>query len=357
MTKKQIACLPVTGDQNPYQNLMMEGLNSHEGLHAFHGIEHKFLGIFITLIKFRPDYLHFDWIGRYYFRRWKWLTLLSIPLFCLQILLAKRLGIRLVWTLHNILPHDSAQVGLHRFCQRFFAKHCDWIRVFAEETVTRAAAELQVPIERFRVVAEGDYTSMYLNTVSRDEARAVLGLPDSAKVLLYVGVIRPYKGVQELVALFKRLAPPDTQLILAGKVLYPDYGDTLRASLTPAIRLYDGFVDKDHLQYYFNAADMVVLPFRNIENSGSVIMAMGFKKLIIAPRTGVLKTRLAQQAEWLYEGDEELGALMLKAVSLDPKECTALGEQNYVQLNTSRWTDFARCFEPTQIPSSTKHRV
>lgn len=342
MKKTQIACLPVTGDQNPYQHLMMEGLNSDASLHAFHGIEHKFFGIFITLIKFRPDYLHFDWIGRYYYRRWRWLTLLSIPLFCAQLLLARWLGTRLVWTFHNILPHDLPEVGVHRFCQRFLARRCDWIRVFAEETVPRAAEELRVPNDRFRVVPEGDYTSVYPNTVSRQEARATLGLPDSAKVVLYIGTIRPYKGVQELVETFKRLDPPDTVLMLAGRVLHAAYGHRLRESLSPQIRLYDEFIEKDRLQYYFNAADVVVLPFRNIENSGSVIMAMGFKKLIIAPRLGVLRQRLANQAEWLYEVDEALPAMILKAINTNSLQ--EIGENNKKALRAYHWNDFTYCF-------------
>ena len=101
-----------------------------------------------------------------------------------------------MWTLHNLLPHDLEQIQLHRFCQRFLAKRCAWIRVFAKETAPKASELLQVPISKFKIVPEGAYTATYPNTVTRKEARDYLGLPEDKKIFLYLGLIRPYKGIR-----------------------------------------------------------------------------------------------------------------------------------------------------------------
>ncbi len=342
--KTPIACLPVAGPGNPYQHLMMDGLNAGKRLHAFNGVHDKFFGIARTILKYRPTYLHFDWIISYYYRRWAWLTGLSVLTFCAQIMLARLLGVRLVWTLHNILPHDQTHPALHRFCQRFLARRCEWIRVFGESTVQKAAAELRVPEDKFRVVPEGDYTGVYPNDVSQDEARSHLGLPAQGRVLLYLGLIKPYKGVLELIRTFRQLNQADTYLYIAGKIMDTAYGEQIEQELTDQIFLKNEFIPESELQYYFNAADLVVLPFQRIENSGSVIMSMGFARPIIAPKLGVLEERLRAQPEWLYSSAEELREKLKKALTVPSDQLGTAGIANFKGLSAYRWEDFADTF-------------
>lgn len=339
-----IACLPVAGSANPYQHLMMDGLNEDPRLRAFNGIHDKFWGIARTVLIHRPTYLHFDWINSYYFRRWTWLTYLSIVAFCAQILLARWMGVRIVWTLHNILPHDSSTLWVHRFCQRFLARRCEWIRVFSPGTVARAAAELGVPESTFRITPEGDYTTVYSNTMSREEARKTLGLPDDPTVFLTIGLIKPYKGILELMDAFVTLPPPAAYLLLAGKVMDQEYGKKIRERLSERVLLVDEFIPPDDLQLYFNAADVVVLPFQSIENSGSVILSMGFSKPVIAPRLGVVRERLIQQDEWLYDSRHELPDKLRSATQLPQGTLKAAGNRNFDALAKYAWQDFAGLF-------------
>ncbi|GAB3170358.1 glycosyltransferase [Telluribacter humicola] len=343
--KTTIACLPVAGRKNPYQWLMMQGLNQNHALKAFNGIDDRFLGIIRTVVRDRPDYLHFDWIISYYYRRWRWLTALSVPLFFIQIIIARHLfRTRIVWTLHNVLPHDMKQVGLHSWCQRFMARQCDWIRVFSLDTVARAAQELQVPPDKLRVVPEGDYTSCYPNTTDRLQARQYLKLSASSNILLYLGLIKPYKGVLELIHHFKQLQLADTYLIIAGKVMDKAYGEAIRCTLDESVVLEDQFIPEDVLQYYYHAADAVVLPFKNIENSGSVIMAMGFAKPIIAPAIGVVKDRLSQQSELLFRSEEELPEKIYQVLQWPDEKRNAIGTRNYEALRNCRWEDLSLLF-------------
>jgi beta-1,4-mannosyltransferase len=342
--KTTIACLPVAGPGNPYQHLMMDGLNAGGRLHAFNGVHDKFFGIARTVLKYRPNYLHFDWIISYYYRRWAWLTGLSVLTFCAQIILARLVGVRLVWTLHNLLPHDQSQLALHRFCQRFLARRCAWIRVFGESTVQKAAAELRVSEAKFRVVPEGDYTKVYPNRVTPQAARAQLGLPEDSRVLLYLGLIKPYKGVLELVRMFNELREPGTYLYLAGRIMDTRYGEKVRRELTDQIILRDEFIPESELQYYFNAADLVVLPFQQIENSGSVIMSMGFARPVVAPRQGVLEERLRAQPEWLYSSAGELREKLKKALTVPSDQLDKAGIANFKALSAYRWEDFADAF-------------
>jgi beta-1,4-mannosyltransferase len=340
-----VVCLPVAGKYNPYHALMIQGLNQHQHIKASNGVGDRFLGIIRTVLRYRPDYLHFDWIISYYYRRWRWLTYASVPLFMLQILLARYLfGTHIVWTLHNILPHDSDQVALHRLCQRFMARHCVWIRVFSVDSVVRAALELGVPENKLRVVPEGDYCEYYPNTVDRTQSRKHLKLSSSSRVFLYLGLIKPYKGIIELIHSFKLLNLPDSCLLIAGKVIDYRYGLAIRKILDDSVILVDQFIPEGELQYYYQAADAVVLPFKQIENSGSVILAMGYGKPIVAPALGVVKERLSQQGELLFSDHDELPQKMEQVLRLSGEEREAIGRKNQEALIRYRWEDFGKLF-------------
>ncbi len=341
--KTIIACLPVAGIENPFQHLMMQGLNSDPHIHAVNGINDKFFGIIRTAIIQKPDYIHFDWIESYYYRRWLWLTFLSIPLFYVQLFIVNQLmKIKLVWTLHNLAPHQNRHASVHQRAHCFLAKKINWIRVFSDSSVRRAAAYLNISESKFKVVPEGSYVDYYKNEICIKEAKAFFHMHDDAFVLLYFGLIKPYKGIIELVKSFKKHRHNNWRLIIAGKSMDENYMSLIRSQLDDSIILHEKFIDKNDVHYYFNAADVVVLPFRKIENSGSVILAMSFAKPVIAPHTGVLSQRLQTQSELLY--DEDMASSFNKLKAINPTVLVQLGKNNREELKKYSWKDFAQCF-------------
>jgi glycosyltransferase involved in cell wall biosynthesis len=337
----KIACLPVAGIGNPYQYLMIEGLNSGTKINAVSGIDDRFFGILRTAIKIKPTYIHFDWITSYYYRRSLWMTILSIPIFMIQLLIVRYiLNIKLVWTLHNIQPHDSNHNKIHAFCRRFFAKQCTWIRIFSEDSLHRAQKALNI-INKFKVVPEGSYVDYYKNTLNMEEARSRLGLQLDNFVFLYLGSIKPYKGIENLLDSFKILNIENSKLIVAGKSFNLDYLKSLNFD-QPRVQFRDDFIPDDELEQYFNAANVVVLPFNNVENSGSVILAMGFKKPIIAPKIGVVKKRLKNQQDLLYTNDLDFQQIMKETLSRN--DLSEIGSINFKELQRYQWSDFSNCF-------------
>lgn len=346
MKKLRIACLPVAGRANPYQFLMMQGLNQDARLHAFNGVADKFFGIFRTCLKFRPQYIHFDWETSFYYRKNLLLTLLSIPLFILQIWIARLVfGCRLVWTPHNLQPHDLPYASLHRKVRRFFASQVQWIRIFSGRSLEAAVQEFRQPREKFRIVPEGSYSSYYPKSgKSMEELRLELGIAAEEKVLLYLGLIKPYKGVLELVESFQRMKPANTSLLICGKAMNREYFEKVRmaAGGNSSIRLQEGFIPENELPAFYELASAVILPFRKIENSGSVIMAMGYGKAIIAPAMGVLLDRLCRQPELLFEGSPYEALLLF--FSFTEEKLKAIGEANREELEKFRWEDFSESF-------------
>jgi glycosyltransferase involved in cell wall biosynthesis len=342
--KIRISCLPVAGIQNPYQFLMIKGLQSDSRLIVKRGINDRFFGILRTAIVQRPDYIHFDWETSYYYRRNLWMTLVNIPFFILQIYVARYFfKCQLVWTPHNIIPHDSKFIKVHRFCRRFFARNMKWIRLFSEVSLMPAIKELRCDKSKFKIIPEGSYVGYYPNNVNRLEARKYFNIPTQKLVLLYLGFIKPYKGITELIRCFKKYFSGDAVLIIAGKVMNVEYFQIMKESINENIILIDRFINDHELQLFFNAADVITLPFKKIENSGSVILSMGFKKAVIAPQMGVLVERLQNQKELLFQESLEESFNLLK--KLDNKDLEQIGERNFNQLTQTSWEDFANFFE------------
>lgn len=344
--KISIACLPVAGIENPYQNLMIEGLNHIKYFKAFNGINDRFFGILKTVNTFMPDYIHFDWIQSYYVRRKHWMTLILLPVFMIQVLYVKIFTrTKIVWTLHNIYPHNVSNLKFHKTIRKWFAKQCKWIRVFSEETVVKASEEFGIEIGKFKVIPEGDYISIYPNRILESESRNKLGLRNDSIVILSLGYIKPYKGLENLLLAFSKVKNTNIEMVIAGRSMDKEYTDRLKKTIKDSnsrqIHLIDAFIPVEELQIYYNAADVVVLPFKKVENSGSAIMAMGFKKPIVAPKMGVLKKRLSQQDVLLYD-DLENG--LNKALQFDKAELRNFGEENYKALHKYTWEDFSKAF-------------
>jgi glycosyltransferase involved in cell wall biosynthesis len=273
------------------------------------------------------------------------MTFINIPSFMLQMLVAKYIfGCTLVWTPHNVTPHNQQYPHIHQFCRRFFAAQMKWIRVFSSATITKMAATLHVKAEQCKVVPEGSYVSYYTNNTNREAARNQLKIAASHKVLLYLGYIKPYKGITELLEAFQQWFGNDSnaKLIIAGQVMDQDYFKTIQPLVGPQVQIINRFIANDDLQYYMQAADLVVLPFKKIENSGSVILAMGFEKPVIAPNMGVITQRLKAQPQLLYQ--QHLSESFEVFKSLTIAELQIIGKQNAKALEPFQWVDFAKEF-------------
>ena len=323
----------------------MEGLSKSAQLKVQYGVKGKFFALLSTTIKQKPDYIHFDWIHQYYLRRKAWMTLINYPLFIAQIFIIKYIfRVKIYWTLHNITPHDQPYLGPAKWSRRYFAKSCDLIRVFSKSTIDTACDVLGTKMEKFRIIPEGSYVNFYPNTISKENARSKLGLGPSSMIFLFFGGIRPYKGIEILINTFQKYSHNNWNLIIAGNSPNPSYISSLHrmAQGDSSIQFESNGIAVENVQDFMNAADVVVLPFKKIENSGSAVLAMGFKKAVIAPNIGVLPTRLKAQKELLYDYDIE--EIFDRLEIEDTNYLIGKGIKNYKNVLQYNWTDFAICF-------------
>jgi glycosyltransferase involved in cell wall biosynthesis len=219
-----------------------------------------------------------------------------------------------VWTAHNLRAHDARDAAYeHRMIQALIDV-CDGVIALSQASSELLLREYRVPAAtQVEVVYHGHYIGCYLNVVSRIEARERLGLPADSRVVLSIGRLQPYKGLEELVEAFGRIAAPGDVLLLAGKTVNRDYADRLRAAIAtaanpaPRIELRDALVPDDELQLYFNACDLVALPFRQVLNSGSLLLAMSFGCPVVAPRLGSIPEVACPEGWYPYDADDPDG--------------------------------------------------
>jgi glycosyltransferase involved in cell wall biosynthesis len=340
----RIACLPLAGPHNPYQNLLKAGLQ-RAGHEVVPGASGQFFPFIRTVFGKKPAAIHLDWAGSYYLRANPFFCAIQVVFFWVDTLVFSWLNVPLVWTLHNLTEHETKYPALDHWAKRRLARLSKKIRIFAEIQLPEAQKKLGKYGHKIVVVPEGSYVGHYPETQTRQDARFLLGLAENARVVLHFGNLRPYKGSIDLVQAFIAVAGPHDRLVMAGPAHNPAYVKSLQDAIgaDKRILLIPGFVEEPRVQTYFMAADLAAFPFARIDNSGTVILAMGFGLVCVAPATGAVAGRLAGQPDFLFLPGQ-LSAVLQKALTTPAATLQALGQQNRAQVLAHTWDDFATVF-------------
>lgn len=204
--------------------------------------------------------------------------------------------VRFVYSVENLFPHDAADEAFEKRMIQRFVQRADGHIVMARsaEKIFRQTYRLKAGAECY-FVPHRNYLDIYPNQISRAEARRALELPEKARVVLFLGRLLWYKGLDRLIPAFLKADQPDAVLLLVGKCAdmamlqqLKQQVEVGRGTRSGQVRFDAGFVADDRIQVYMNAADVVVLPYADMPmNPGSLIMAMGFGRPVVSPAKGV----------------------------------------------------------------------
>lgn len=232
----------------------------------------------------QPDVIHVNW--PYYLVRWDRLARAvgDVAKVLILLVVARRRGAALVWTVHDLRPHDIARPRLWRLFINRFVRQVDMLILLSGGSRDQIV-ELypQLARTRFRVVPHGHYRGEYASPPSRHEARRELGLPD-VPTLLAFGQIRAYKRTVELCQAFvERPTEPRTQLLVAGDAQAPNIRERLQRQVDPRIHLRLGVVPNEQVPVVFGACDVVVLPYsqESALNSSVALLALSFDRPVV----------------------------------------------------------------------------
>jgi glycosyltransferase involved in cell wall biosynthesis len=266
-------------------------------------------------------------------------------LFYFRLSRLKKNGMRIIWTVHDLHNHDSRYRKIEEFAARNIVRRIDALVVHGETAKQILQQRWGHEIaQRTFIIPHGNYIHSYPNTIDRETARKILGLDSSNLVFLFLGLIRPYKGVPEMVRAFRQIVDTDARLVIAGNPVGTEIADEIHRCIEGDRRItfLPGRVDDEKVQIYMNACDLVVLPYKRVLTSGAAILAMSFSRPCIAPRAGCITDTLDERGAIFFDSEpsDDLLRAMRTVITLRQK-LNSMGAYNFQRSLKWDWKEIA----------------
>lgn len=302
-SKTEIFFLPDWSRYNPYQLLLKEAL-ARKGAKVMGSrwIKWKWL----VSNRKRKFVIHVHWLTALCQMdgpslRVSW----NVCKLMMKILLIRILGFRLVWTVHNLQSHESKHPILERWLRIFTAHIAHGVIVHCNRAAELASSTYSIGKQAITVTPHGNYIGHYPVNESKEEARSLLGFKSQDFVFMSFGQIRKYKGLEQLISVFRELDLPNARLLIVGKPLNNEVESYIRklSDGDSRIHMVLEFVPDDRTSLYHSASDVVVLPFHRILTSGAVILGLSMGLPVITTRFGCMPETVTENAGWIVGRD------------------------------------------------------
>jgi len=223
----------------------------------------------------------------------------------------KEAGTPIVWTVHNVLPHDCRFPDAEVHLCAGLAERSDVVHVLNEATLDETAGLYRIPADRVTVIPE--LKDPVTPTTSRAEARARLALGVDDVVYLAFGRIRPYKRLGRLLDAFAqhRRSHPRSRLLIAGHLeRFPGSARlAARCRREPGVVARFGHVADDEVETLFAASDAAVVSYP-VLNSGVAVTAVAHGCPVAALATGGLPEVIGDDGGLLFTADDDLAEML-----------------------------------------------
>jgi len=192
---------------------------------------------------------------------------------------ARRRGIRCLWTVHNLEPHEGAY-RWDRYGYRLVARECDLV-ICHSESAAEAVRSRYRPRGRVVVMPIGDPASAYPPPSPRGDVLAALRLDPGRPVVCCLGRLRDYKGLDVACAAIERL-DGQVQLVIGGPRQAGFDASRLAASAPDTLVTIDRALSDQEFSDLTAASDAVLLPYVAITGSSALMAALGLGRGVVA---------------------------------------------------------------------------
>ena len=286
----QVLSDPANGGEltNPYARLLVESFSPRRVTTRYF----RWKGVLTD----RMDVLHVHWPEHWTRHRLKavrFIKCIVLAVFLTRLRVQKTAIVR---TVHNLAPHEKVSWP-ERFLQRYL-DHVTTLRFVMNDSVPARG-----PV---RLVPHGHYRDWFFESAAPRNS--------TPGRFLTFGQIRAYKGVDRLVEAFRSVSLDGATLVIAGR---PDTEGTKEvlsglAAGDTRIDLALRFLDDDELAAQIASAEVVVLPYRQIYNSGAALLALSMNRPLLmpdGPATRLLRDEFGPDWIMLFEGELTAGHL------------------------------------------------
>lgn len=216
----------------------------------------------------------------------------------------KALGKRIVLTVHNVNAglRDGNDSAINRLTLRMQYRLSDHFFVHTEQMKRELCSSFEVPTDKVSVIPFGINSTVPNTRLEPEKAKARIGLSSSDKAILFFGNIAPYKGLKHLVHALALLVAkdPDYKLVIAGrpKNCAPYWEEIQRQINLLRLRQYIiekiEYIPDEETEIYFKAADLLVLPYLHIFQSGVLFLGYNFGLPVVATDVGSLREEILE---------------------------------------------------------------
>ena len=230
-------------------------------------------------------------------------------------------GIRLIWTIHNRLPHGCPWPQTEIRLRNGLVDRADAIHLMNPQTIELTSDLFRLPEEKTFLAPHPSYLGAYSRVFDRTKTRLELGLIPSHFVAGLVGSIQPYKGIEELL----RAAPsirrrtPRFDVVVAGIPGRDPESLALVEELnkSEAVVSLPAQLSDRSLARIVTSMDILVLPYRTTLNSGAAMLGLSFGVPVLGPAVGPFVPLIEAGFALGYPPDEPHG--LLQALEAAPE--------------------------------------
>lgn len=267
---------------NPYNTLMSNSLDSK----GWKSVDPSS----IEALFGRANIVHLHWPQAVVSGPWG-IAIRRTTILLATLLVQKIKGAKIVWTAHNLRSHNSLRPRLERLWMALVTRLLDGVVYLSAYSKSEALDLFPHLAKRpSRVVPHGTYGEAYPYFLDQSQARAIWDIPSKSNVIGFVGEIKPYKGLDQLLNAFFDVSPGKVYLLIAGNFPKDGYGNRLKRNIDNAlnmglpIQVYDGRLDELQLSSAISACDVVALPYLKGENSGLAVLAAERDRALLLPK-------------------------------------------------------------------------
>ena len=288
--------------------------------------------LFVHCCKSHAAILHLHWVHGPVIGPGILRTTVRLMLFWASLFVWLLRGKKIVWTVHNLLNHERCRPWLDRANSKFVAKLSSIVLVHGDAAVPIVRDMYSISETKLRVIHHGNYAHVL-------QAHSLI-IDHKQRRFLFFGMIRPYKGVLELVRAFGSLSGC-ARLYIAGQVLDSGLQQELEdlVDMDDRVTIDPNFISNDELKRLLDWCDVVVLPFRDILTSGSLLMALTAGRPVIIPRAGLVTEYANEDCAFFYDQNDRQGLQHALQRALNCNDLKKMADAAMARSKDFDWVD------------------